>query len=230
MKVDRTNEMKVMLILLALCFAGGCSGTSARGKEEAQDRHVFEVIGIDISGSYREMTTKAVKIVEEMVAKAKPGDELFIRTISDQSYLPKNTVVYQRFKKLPPKPGRFDRMARYRYIKASKEFRAQKEKVIRALREMRFEPSPKTDILGFIQAASDLFALAPDGTRKVLAFATDLKDNVGFRVAPDLKGVEVIVFQFLTDADPSTTLKRRRRWVRMLKEWGAAEVRVYPAR
>lgn len=222
-----------VLLVISITIAS-CTNNSNQSVKETKP--MFEVVGVDISGSYDEMTSKAMEIVKEIVMRAKPGDEIFIRTISSESYPPvtsngwRNTILHQKFTKVPPKPNLFDRKAKLRYLKALKEFNSQKADAMRKLDNMRFKPAHQTDIYGFIQAASDLFTLAPQGTRKVLAFATDLKDTANYKINPDLKGVEVVIFQFLSDADPSKSAKLKEEWAKKLKEWGATKVTIYPSR
>jgi hypothetical protein len=172
-----------------------------------------------------------------------PGDEYVIRTISAESYPPmvawkkqngsvvrhENTVAHLTFIDVPETKNRFNKQARLRYIQAQREFQAQKQSLLQKLEQMSFEPAPRTDIYGFIQAASDLFANAPAFTRKVLLFATDLRDTAQLTCKPDLSDVEVVIFEFLVDADPTKTLERRDAWVERLNNWGAAKVTIRPA-
>ena len=174
---------------------------------------------------------------------AAPGDEYVIRTITAESKPPmvawkkqngsvvrhENTDAHLTFIDVPNAPNRFNKPARLRYLKAQKTFQSQKQRLLQKLEQMTFEPAPHTDIYGFIQAASDQFANAPTGTRKVLLFATDLRDTAQLNCKPDLSDVEVIIFEFLVDADPVKTLERRDAWEERLKNWGAAKVTVRPA-
>jgi len=251
----------IALIFFALMFLfiiNGCSNssgdnTSAAKKSNSsatmkpsqkptQAEPVFAVIGIDISGSYDTMTSKALIICKNIVMNAAPGDEYVIRTISAESYPPmvewkkngtvvrhNNTVAHAKFTDVPETPNRFNKQARRRYLQAQRAFLAQKQQFVQKLEQSNFESAPLTDIYGFIQAASDLFATAPAGTRKVLFFATDLKNTSRLTCKPNLSDVEVIIFEFLVDSDPIKTLKRRDAWVERLKKWGATKVTVRPA-
>jgi hypothetical protein len=223
----------------------GCSNSSGEATSEARKHEstaaaetsqrntvagpVFAVLGADISGSYRDLIRKALETLKTLVMQANPGDEYFIRTISDASYLPKNAIAHTKFLDVPAVLNRFDRQGQRRRAAALAKLQAQKRNVVDTLGAMQFKPAPRTDIYGFIQAASDLFANAPNGVRKVLIFGTDLKDTAGFKCKPDLCKVEVIIFEFLVDADPITSQKRREEWVQRLKDWGAVKVTVRPA-
>jgi len=212
-------------------------------QKPTQTGPVFAVIGIDISGSYDKMTSKALIICKNIVVNAAPCDEYVIRTISAESYPPmvewkkkngavvrhNNTVAHAKFTDVPEVPNRFNRQALRRYLMAQRAFQTQKLRLSQKLDKLTFESAPQTDIYGFIQAASDQFATAPAGTRKVLFVATDLKNTSRLTCKPALSNVEVIIFEFLVDADPMQTLKRRDAWVERLKKWGAVKVTVRPA-
>ena len=236
------------------CTNSSGDNTSAAKKSEVsaamepsqkptQTGPVFAVIGIDISGSNDKMTSKALIICKNIIMNAAPGNEYIIRTISAESYPPmvqwktrngtvvshNNTVAHAKFTDVPEAPNRFNRQARRRYLMAQKAFQTQKLRLSQKLDKLTFESAPQTDIYGFIQAASDQFATAPAGTRKVLFFATDLKNTSRLTCKPNLSDVEVIVFEFLVDADPVKTLERRDAWVERLQKWGATKVTIRPA-
>ena len=256
---DRKSTIALIFFTIIIFIINGCSNssgdkTSAAKKSEASAAiepsqktaptgPMFAVIGIDISGSYDVMTSKALVICKNIVMNAAAGDEYVIRTISAESYPPMvewkkrngkvvrhdNTVAHAKFIDVPKAPNRFNKQARRRYLMAQRAFQAQKRRLVQKLEQMTFEPAPQTDIHGFIQAASDLFANAPAGTRKVLFFATDLKDTARLTCNPDLSDVEVIIFEFLVDVNPIQTLKRRDTWLESLQKWGATKVTVRPA-
>lgn len=260
MQTWKSTIALIFFAIMVLFIINGCSNssgdnTSAAKKSEASAAMepsqkttptgpVVGMIGIDISGSYDMMTSKAMVICKNIVMNAAPGDEYAIRTISAESYPPMvewrkrngtvvrhdNTVAHVKFIDVPKKvPNRFNKQARRRYLQAQKAFQAQKKRLVQKLEQMAFEPAPRTDIYGFIQAASDLFANAPAGTRKVLFVATDLKNTSRLTCKPDLSDVEVIIFEFLVDSDPVETLERRDAWVERLNKWGATKVTVRPA-
>jgi hypothetical protein len=234
----------ISFTITLLFMMNGCSNSSSQ-KESTQEHEatavrqkqqkaismtpVFAVIGADISGSYELLTSKALVICKSLVLNANPGDELFIRTISDKSYPPSNAIAHAKFIAVPPVPNRFNKTARRRYARAVRTFQAQKRRLAQKLEQMTFYPASQTDIYGFIAAASDLFENAPAENRKVLMFATDLKDTAGLKCNPDLSDVEVIVFEFLVDASPIASQKRRDSWAQQLKAWGAVKVTIRPA-
>jgi len=238
------TSVTTLLVIIFALIINGCSNSPSEAKttqkqslsqDESQQVNSFTIIGIDVSGSYKKMTLSAQNICKRIISNAKPGDEIYVKAISDESYTPvrrdgeDNTIAYLKFIDVPKNNNTFNNKAKVRIAKAQRLFQKQKDRMIQSIELANLKPSPKTDIYGFIQSASDLFDNAPKGTRKALMFATDLKDNAGFRCKPNLKGVDLTIFQFLVDADPMTSQKRRDEWVRKLKSWGAENITIKPA-
>ena len=244
----------ILLALIILASINGCSDTKTQSasahEHEAvnvngDNRHlpILAVVGLDITGSYKSITRQALKICTRIVKEANPSDEYVIRTISGQSYPPmtrwkkkdgstiehKNTIAHIKFTTLPKKPNRFNKQTRQRYALAYQQFAQQKQEIVETLEHLTFQPAPTTDIYGFLEAANDLFVNAPANTRKVLMIASDLVDTRGYECHPDLTGVEVVIFQFLADADPAKSRKHREKWIADFTAWGATHVKVQPA-
>lgn len=233
-----------LFAIISALMINGCTNSPSEAKstqkqalsqDESQQGNTFTIIGIDVSGSYKKMILSVKNICRKIISNAKPGDGIYVRAISDESYTPvrrdgeDNTIAYSKFIDVPKNNNTFNNKAKVRIAKSRKLFQKQKDQMIQSIELINIKPSPKTDIYGFIQSASDLFDNAPEGTRKALMFATDLKDNAGFKCKPNLKGVNVTIFQFLVDADPMTSQKRRDEWVQRFKSWGAENVTVKPA-
>jgi len=245
----RLWKFVVICFIFPIIFINGCSDSSINKSVQkletsndakasihnSLDNPLFSVIGVDISNSYEDMTSSAQAICKNIVMSAMPEDEYFIRAISDRSYPPKtpsgqeNILGHVKFPQIPPVPNKFNKNAKFRYLKALKDFQAQKTRFIQSIEKMSLKTAQETDIYGFVQGASDIFVNAPEGARKVLMFATDLKDTVGFKCNPDFRGVQVVIFEFLVDADPMKSQKRRDEWVKRLRDWGASEVTVRSA-
>jgi hypothetical protein len=86
----------------------------------------------------------------------------------------------------------------------------------------------RTDIYGFIQASAEFLAKVPDGAPKRMYLGTDLDDNVGYTVTPNLSGVEVIVFALQNEADPARMQRKRAEWDARFRKWGAKSVSFEP--
>ncbi len=218
------------LIALTLLGALACSvesttppEASASPEEPAAPAARTIVIGVDRSGSY-DFLTVGLNKAARLVAEARPGDAVYLRWISGTSYLNEEQAARVR---LPEgdvgncTDNVFDNRCDT-FEEALSDFK--RTHVIRIL-ALRPPAASNTDIMGFIQAASDTLATVGTGKERLLYLATDLKDNVHHQIQPDLAEVRVVVIALQTDADPETTLQRRDTWRRIFEGYGAAEVR-----
>jgi len=186
---------------------------------------VFVVCGVDRTGSYK-LREVGLRLCTGLVRRGHAGDEFLLRWISDASFSESEFLSRIQIPSLPDcQRNPFDLGCR----RLMARYRASLESEIQRISSQRPPAAPRTDIYGFLQAAADAFAAAPTGTDKLLYLATDLKDNVGYQVRPDLTGVRVRVLGWQTGPDPGRAVRLRARWDSTLRAWGAIVVTFSPA-
>jgi hypothetical protein len=162
-----------------------------------------------------------------VIAAASPGDEVLVRWISDRSYA--NSEFITRLS-LPfggedCSHNPFNTACR----RAQRAFERQqaelKRREVGSLLALHPVTTARTDIMGFLQAAGDEFAADTLDREHWVYLGTDLEDNVGYRVEPDLRGARVVVFAFQTPADPARAAALREQWRALLLSFGVVDVR-----
>lgn len=185
----------------------------------------FTVCGVDRSGSTFSLVEAGLRVCAEIIARAQPGDEVVIRWISDVSFRATEQVLRVRV----PEASRacanpLNARCRAAEDASATRILAVKREAVRQLMTMRTRPAPRTDIAGFLQAASDLLATAPVGATRTLVLATDLEDTLGQSTELGLGGVQVVVVAMQVSGNLSRALLMRRRWRESLTAAGAAGV------
>jgi hypothetical protein len=183
------------------------------------------VLGIDETGSYKlwaQIKNTTISIIQQL----KPGDVFYFRRITDASYLDTCTIfrlelpVIEESKNDNP----FDRKAKNVRGAQVGRINSLKNEACQRLSAVQFTNAKRTDIYGFLAASSDRFALAPKDFKRILVIASDLKDNVGYKVKLDLSGVVVAVIGFQTSKDPGETHRLKQDWIKKLTDAGAVRV------
>lgn len=193
----------------------------------------FIVFGADRTGSYREMTSLALEVGERFVKKARPGDEIYFRWISGNSYQVDQLFAHLRLPSpnLPTANNQFDRKARYQRMLAGQRLRKitldRKRAVLARIRSQCPSATRRTDIYGFITAAAEQFAQAPPQSRRIMVIATDLDDNRAYEIEPSLTGVDVLVYPIKNHPNPAVMKTRKQHWVDYLTRCGAQSVEFF---
>jgi hypothetical protein len=224
----------VAVLAVATAGCGAAPNVSGSGQGPADSVEIrpprYSVCGIDRTGSY-DFVGPGLELCARLVAEARPGDVIVFRWISHASYLADDFIA--RFS-LPDVAlvnctNPFDQ--RCKRARGAQE--AQLNAVKRAFSQQILHLRPtivyRTDIYGFFQAASEILAAAPAGAERHIYAATDLLDNVRYRISPDLQGMQITIFAFQTDANPQRTLELRRRWETFFRNHGAAAVAFHTA-
>lgn len=206
------------------------SPAAAGGESPAAAVPAIHVCGSDRSGSY-DFVSVGLEMCARVIAAAGPGDEVLMRWISDQSYA--NSEFIARLT-LPVggedcSNNRFNAACRRAQRALERQVAALKRHEVVALLALRPSSAPFTDIMGFLQAASDVFAADTLNREHWVYMGTDLRDNVGYHVEPDLRGAHVVVFALQTPADPEQAVALREQWRARLTRLGAVDVQFQTA-
>jgi hypothetical protein len=99
-----------------------------------------------------------------------------------------------------------------------------KKEAIQRLADIKFKVAKNTDIYGFLGASNDRFNLAPKDYQKILIIASDLKDNVRYKVDLGLSGAYVAVVGFQNSKNPKESRNLKGQWTKEFVQSGAAKV------
>lgn len=210
---------------LAVCFLAGSQSVAF-----AVDLTCGSVVGIDRSGSYN-FVKAGVELSGRLYAQAEPGCDLMLRWISGTSYA-NDEVFFHEVVRGAPLPDCSTNPFDVKCKQRQRQLAAQNAQVRRVAVEKIVVQNParsnRTDIFGFLQAGSEFLAKFPDSARKRMYLGTDLDDNVHYKVTPNLKDVEVIVFALQNDPNPALMQQKRAEWESRFRKWGAKSVSFEP--
>jgi hypothetical protein len=183
------------------------------------------IVGIDESGSYK-LREQAKKLIARVIKELEPGDILYLRRINDSSFLDQCTIFRLELPALekPNTDNPFDR--KVKRFQKSQIFRINslKKEAIQRLADIKFKVAKHTDIYGFLAASNDRFNLAPKDYQKILIIASDLKDNVRYKVDLGLSGAYVAVVGFQNSKNPQESRNLKGQWTKEFMQSGAAKV------
>jgi len=217
------------LIPRALCAAflaiglASCDASQWTGKP----RTPLMVVGlVDRSASYPALD-RASHDLMGLLDSLGGGDRLLVRFVSEASHAAGENVV--DFTVLEPPTNTLD--PRSRTVRDSA--RARLAAVRQALEEMGHRPrAQRTDYIGGVAIASELFATAQPGQRRVLLVAGDglengQNDKAGIPI--DLQGVDVRWIDFESRSlGLAQMLTVKETWKARFTSWGAASVAFVP--
>lgn len=217
-----------LLLALAVLLAGCAPTASGAPSSPAPPAAppTWTVIGIDRSGSYsflepgRQMALAAVR-------EAKPGDTIVVRWISGNSY--RNAEFALRFTapvvNVRDCSNRYDATCKSENLAAKLADQQARAAALAQVRDLRVGSASKTDLVGFLLAASEVLATAPPSAVRQVWLATDLLDNVQrYQLPVDLAGAKVSV-RGLQNEDPERAMALRAEWHGRFASYGAGEVR-----
>jgi len=188
------------------------------------------VFGLDETGSYS-FRKRAVDIAKSVIADLKPGDTFYLRQITDKSYLDSCSVFRLSVPDVIEKPkNEFDRGARATWLKNVRQAGEVKTKAIDVLSNLNLVKSSRTDIFGFLSAASDRFETERNNiSDKIIIIASDMKDNCNRKAVANLVGVKILVAGFETGENPVETKQVKEKWTKILEKCNAKTVLFLPA-
>ena len=217
-----------VVVLAAVLFVFALAQEAYAGEQRP---HQYIVFGADRTGSYKDMTGLALRIAEGFVRKAQPGDEMYFRWISGNSYKVDQVFAHLRLPamKLSTVRNSYDRRAKYQQAllkqRITQIIRMRKRNALLQIRKQCPGSTGRTDIYGFITAAADQFTSAPSDASRILVLATDLDDNRRYKIQPDLSNVAVYVYPVKNDPDPARMKAKKDHWESYFKASGAISVR-----
>ena len=192
----------ILVSLIVLIF--GCQDQEQASEKipAPKPRRVF-IIGIDESGSYK-LREQAKKLIARVISELQPGDILYLRRINDSSFLDQCTIFRLELPALEKSKSNnpFDRKAKRLRKSQLFHINSLKKEAIQRLADIKFKVAKNTDIYGFLGASNDRFNLAPQDYQKILIIASDLKDNVRYKVELGLSGAFVAVVGFQNSKNP----------------------------
>lgn len=186
--------------------------------------HSVTVCGIDRSGSAKQFLATAVDVCANEIASASAGSTVIVRWISEASYRSNEEAVRVT---IPPAircANLYDFRCKRASGAAERNARSAKRAALTTLLSLRPATAPRTDLIGYMQAAADAFAEDTAGSSHRLVVATDLVDTRGFRTAPVLKGADVLLVLLISDEDPAKVVSMRDRWIHWFERLGAQRV------
>jgi hypothetical protein len=219
--------MKKTLILISIIvLTFGCQDQKhASEKIPAPRPRRVIIIGIDESGSYK-LREQAKKLIARVINELEPGDILYLRRINDLSYLDNCTIFRLELPVLKTSKANnpFDRKAKRLRKAQIFHINSLKKEAIKRLADIKFKVAKHTDIYGFLAASNDRFNLAPQEYQRILIIASDLKDNVRYKVNLDLSEAYVAVVGFQNSKNPQESRSLKSNWTKRLMQSGAAKV------
>jgi hypothetical protein len=217
---------KPFILISIIALVIGCQDQKHASEKISQPRPKrLIIIGIDESGSYK-LREQAKKLIARVIKELESGDILYLRRINDSSYLDGCTIFRLELPVLqnPASENPFDRKAK-RLRKAQLfHVNSLKNQAIQRLADIKFKVAKNTDIYGFLAASNDRFNLAPKDYQKILIIASDLKDNVRYKVDLGLSDTYVAVIGFQNSKDPKESRNLKGKWTKKLVQSGAAKV------
>lgn len=235
------STLPISLTLVVVLFTGGCKVDPATlvmpESQTPTPRPVrvpeFTVVGVDRSGSFK-LKEESMALCRQLVQNAQAGDTLIFRWIAESSYRNDQEfccLTVPTPSAEPKTPGVFNKAEQIRYERALKAQREAHETAVRAVRgnalaainNAEIKKAMKTDIIGFLVAASELFEQAPRESEKILVVVSDMLDEGIYKAETPLPGVEVIAY-LQNDPDPAKMQKRRESWTNRFQTSGCSNV------
>lgn len=181
------------------------------------------VCGFDISGSMFSLWRDARSVCEVELMTARSGDMVIIRAIGAYGYLPTAEIVRVKFPPAASSCSTFDTRCRAASARAQGALVQRRRAACVIVHQWVAVKAEATDLLGFVQAASDEFAIRPGAARR-LVVATDLDETVSQQLRADLAGTEVNIVLLRTSNSVAEAQRAKQRWLDRLSQLKAAPV------
>jgi len=194
------------LSILGLLSAGGCGDTHMHSQA------VYMLV--DTSGTYAKQVSKAVKIVNYLLATLNPGDSLAVAKVESRSFTEKDIVDKVTFDKRPS-----------RATEQKRAFKARIEAFAQGARG-----SAHTDITGGLIQGAEYLNETKAGIKTIVIFS-DMEEDLDKGAVRDfpihLDGIRIVALNVTKlgsdNADPRKYLDRLAHWKARVKKAGASE-------
>lgn len=254
----RANMYKFLVALgLATSFlfaASGCKEPQAQARQpnkiehpsllvctdspKVQERQVVMIL-IDCSGSVRrdhqDQLAETREDASGLVRRLPPATRVFVRFISENSYVPDTERSLRGVIPDEPPPllcPPFDRHCH----EAERKRKAQlpcvdeaRERLATAVQNLNPARANKTDVWGAIAAASDVLSAYPQSQRFIVIYS-DLVDTVGAQLPDQLPGLAnaKVIARMVKNGDPLEPAQRLSAFSKRLAKWGATVESITP--
>lgn len=225
-KKNMTNTKILIAALFITLLISGCGKTEKVEKNSKKDvlkwgkDPVVCVIGIDGSGSYNNIE-KAKNTVQSII-KTLPGEsKVFVRWITGNSINDNNSIFSIILEKEKVNNNPYASEKQKKEVKKTNDYsKAVKDSINLLITDSKFPKSNKTDIYGFLAAATERFK--NNDMKPVLIILSDMKDNTNKKYNNiDLTHSKVMVLDYQSDQN---SIDNKDIWSNKLTEFGAENV------
>lgn len=217
--------MIILHLMIFLPISLFAANAMANGKPvNGQNSGRVIVMGIDDTGSYG-LWNQAKDIATQIILQLQPGDIFYFRKIIASSYIDESSFFRLEIPKLKEKLSNnpFDRESKRVRKMHNLQNLALKRETIKRISKLERVGAGRTDIFGFLAAASEKFGLQDQDYKRILIIASDLQDNVQWTPDLNLSGSKVAVAGFQPMENPKEAQNFQKKWQDTFKKYGATK-------
>lgn len=225
--------MKKIAYLLTVFFLVSvvfCNKTGENSLQKKIPKPAVAFVGIDGSGSY-DFFEKGKSQVKRLVKLTPPGTHLFIRLITSDSYLDKNSIVTKQvpmdLSNIAENP--FDPKERVRRSIYQNQIKNAKHELLTRVLKTQYPNSRRTDLYGFILYVQEKIVEFKNNENEIcMIILSDLENNVNkykeWLEKNSFTGINVYLCVY-----QQTTPANKRKWIKIFQELGVPAVKIYGA-
>jgi len=185
----------------------------------------IRVCGIDASASVRSVE-KLQQHCAQVVRRARPGDVVIVRWITDSSFRSSDEILAVRLPKSTASCNNpYDARCRREAQRGARRLAEVRDSAARVVSAAVARTARRTDIVGFFAAAAAKLAELSEIRSRFVYVTGDLQDTAGQRSNVDLGGAQVVFVGLESNGDINASVSNRKSWVSRLRGWKAGVVR-----